>query len=420
MSAISLQSILGAENAIQSLGNAQQRLAASGQRLSSGNRLTSAADDVVALSVGARYQTQIGALKQQQSTIARSSSLLQQVDGSLGVVGNILQRMHALSLTASSTTLTHADRSFIELEFQGLASQIDSIASSTSFNGIPLLNGGSEGVYLLDQSTLERSANNGLLADSRAARADDLSVKQLLLFDGESTIDLQAHNLSGNELSALDDTLKNNRNARVQITIDGLNGVVGNDLALHERSLTVDITTQLDALGYSAGDLSSLDYSQLQELALSGLKGQYGDQGLIFSGRSLLQLTPALGDQQGIVYSVANASTDALFHHDAPSIASAQQAQDAQQSIIDAIHYITGERVRTASASELLDLEAQTVSTKIAHFDDIRSSLQDTDIARESTTYAIEQVLLQASLSTLAQTQGLHKTVVEKLLSPEF
>ena len=111
------------------------------QRLSSGNRITSAADDSAGLAISENLNAQIRSLKQAERNTNDGISFVQVAEGGLSEVGNILVRLRELSIQASSDTIGDRERGFIDKEYQSLKQEVDRIANTTNFNGTPLLNG---------------------------------------------------------------------------------------------------------------------------------------------------------------------------------------------------------------------------------------------------------------------------------------
>lgn len=109
-------------------------------RLSSGERLVRAADDVASLSVATRLQTNLTSLRQSRVNLAQADSMLQIMDNGLRETDEILQRMNALAVQAGSGALTSSERGFLNQEYQQLAAEIDRISETTNFNGVKVLN----------------------------------------------------------------------------------------------------------------------------------------------------------------------------------------------------------------------------------------------------------------------------------------
>jgi flagellin len=132
---------LMALNAARNLGKSYSSLATSVNRLSSGLRVTSAADDAAGLAIRELMRADITALNQGVRNANDAISLIQTADGALGVIDEKLIRMKELAEQAATGTYTSDQRLMIESEYQAMASEITRIANSTDFNGVHLLNG---------------------------------------------------------------------------------------------------------------------------------------------------------------------------------------------------------------------------------------------------------------------------------------
>ena len=116
-------------------------LSSSVQRLSTGLRINSAADDAAGLAIRELMRTDIAALQQGVRNANDAISLIQTADGALAVIDEKLIRMKELAEQAATGTYDSTQRLMIESEYQAMASEITRIANATDFNGIYLLNG---------------------------------------------------------------------------------------------------------------------------------------------------------------------------------------------------------------------------------------------------------------------------------------
>ncbi|MFZ5810704.1 MAG: flagellin [Thermodesulfobacteriota bacterium] len=132
---------LMAMNAARNLSTAYGNLATSTRRLSSGLRVTTAADDAAGLAVRELMRADIASLNQGVRNANDAISLIQTADGALGVIDEKLIRMKELAEQAATGTYTSDQRLIIDSEYQAMASEITRIANATDFNGIYLLNG---------------------------------------------------------------------------------------------------------------------------------------------------------------------------------------------------------------------------------------------------------------------------------------
>ncbi len=109
-------------------------------KLSSGLRINSAADDAAGLSISEKMRAQVRGLNRCSTNIQDGISLIQVADGALNEVHLLLQRGRELSVQAANGTLTASDRSKIQDEVAQILSEIDRIANHTEFNTVKLLN----------------------------------------------------------------------------------------------------------------------------------------------------------------------------------------------------------------------------------------------------------------------------------------
>ena len=128
-------------NAQRNLSATATAYAKSVQKLSSGLRINTAADDAAGLSISEKLKAQVNGLGQAQRNAQDGISMIQTAEGALNETHSILQRMRELTIQAANDTLATNDRTAITSEMNQLSSEIDRIANSTQFNGKNLLDG---------------------------------------------------------------------------------------------------------------------------------------------------------------------------------------------------------------------------------------------------------------------------------------
>jgi flagellin len=173
---------LTAASASRNLSAANAVVSNSVAKLSSGQRIVNAKDDVAGLAIGTSISSTLKTLEISLLNTQQASSVLAIADGALSKVSDILSRQKALSVQANSGSLSNTERGYLNQEFKSLTSEIDRIVGSTSFNGIVLLDGstgantagllasnapaaftttGTLGSSALDGSTLTIASDNG-------------------------------------------------------------------------------------------------------------------------------------------------------------------------------------------------------------------------------------------------------------------
>lgn len=111
------------------------------ERLSSGLRVTRAADDAAGLGLSESLRAQIRSINQATRNASDGISLTQIADGAAATIGSLLSRLRELSSQSASGTVGNTERSYIDQEFVALRSEIDRIAQVTEFNGQALTSG---------------------------------------------------------------------------------------------------------------------------------------------------------------------------------------------------------------------------------------------------------------------------------------
>ncbi len=119
----------------------ERRLSKSLEKLSTGLRINRAADDAAGLSVSEQLRTQVRGISMGIRNAQDGISLINIAEGALIEVESMLQRMRELCIQAANDTLTSVERSYIEVEFDQLRSEIDRIVQGTQYNSQKLLNG---------------------------------------------------------------------------------------------------------------------------------------------------------------------------------------------------------------------------------------------------------------------------------------
>jgi flagellin len=127
-------------NAARHLASSYDSLAKSVERLSSGLRINSAADDAAGLAVRELMRADIAVLRQGAKNAQDGISMLQTAEGAMQVIDEALVRMKELAEQAATGTYTDTQRGLMDVEFQQMVDEIDRIAQSTEFNSIKLLN----------------------------------------------------------------------------------------------------------------------------------------------------------------------------------------------------------------------------------------------------------------------------------------
>ncbi|GGC99210.1 flagellin [Vreelandella lutescens] len=213
------------------LSNSQAMLSKAQERLSSGLRINSAADDAAGQAIANRMSAQITGMQQAQRNTNDGISLAQTMEGGLNQISDNLQRIRELATQAANDTNTAEDRDSIQLEIDQRVEEITRVAEATSFNGTNLLN--DSGTTLNIQVGANTTADvDNLTVDLVDATATGLSVDAL---DVSSFSNAQA------AIDSVDDALQSidDNRATLGATINRFESVLEN--------LTTDVTNLSEA-----------------------------------------------------------------------------------------------------------------------------------------------------------------------------
>ena len=166
------------QNALGNLNRTNRSLQSSFSKISSGLRITQAADDAAGLGVAENLKSEQMSLRQAHRNTNDGISVIQTAEGATNEVSDILKRMRELAVQSSSETLHNNERAYIQDEFSELTKEVDRIAAVTEFNGIALGNNasGSAGGSIDVQVGIHNTGNDRIAISLGDLRASTLKV----------------------------------------------------------------------------------------------------------------------------------------------------------------------------------------------------------------------------------------------------
>ncbi|MCL7743477.1 flagellin [Guyparkeria hydrothermalis] len=196
-------------NAQRQLGSTQNEMQTAMERLSSGLRINSAADDAAGLAIADRMTSQIRGLNQAVRNANDGISLSQTAEGAMQESSNILQRMRELAIQSANDSNSDTDRANLQKEVSQLQQELNRISETTTFNGKNIL----DGSFTSSKFQVGSNANETINVSIGSTSALDMGAYQ----QGTQT------NIGG--LAVAQD-------------ISGGNGVAGGDLTINGASGT--------------------------------------------------------------------------------------------------------------------------------------------------------------------------------------
>jgi len=238
-----VQHNMTAMNSNRMLGITSAAQAKSTEKLSSGYKVNRAADDAAGLAISEKMRRQVRGLTQASANAQDGVSMVQTAEGALNEVHDMLQRMNELAVKAENGTLTSEDRSYVNKEVKQLMSEIDRVASTTTFNEKGLLNGScSAGVNL--QVGAESGQHITLKINKMACSAIGISAGQSAstataagALNTAVKNAIKSVNSQRSDLGAVQN--------RLEHTINNLDNVVENTTAAESAIRDTDMATEM-------------------------------------------------------------------------------------------------------------------------------------------------------------------------------
>jgi flagellin len=398
--AMSIRTNVASLNAQRALFNAGNDLSKSMQRLSSGFRINSSADDAAGMAISTKMQSQIGGLNQAAMNAQDGISMIQTAEGALDEVTSGLQRMRDLSVQAANSTLSDTDRGNINLELQALYTNINNISSRTQFNGQGLLNGS---LSTSLSTTAAGTALAGLsLTTTSTAAITNIDVSHAA---ANKTFTLSAGTTSGLKLSDGTTTIDN-------VTMANIGA--GGSGTLDFGSLGVKITVASVA-GKTAADVYT-------DLAAKTVKTASGSGAAAFQvGADASQTESAtffntqIGDNtvtSDVAFQNLNTAITAFGGGGGATIAN---ANTLITRLDGAISSLVSNRAALGASQNSLTHTMNNLKTTSDNLSASNSRIRDVDVAAESAAMTRAQIISQSSVSVLAQANQMPQLALKLL-----
>ncbi|MCB0364752.1 MAG: flagellin FliC [Bdellovibrionaceae bacterium] len=218
---------IAAINAQRTMASSQRHINTSYAQLSSGSRITKAADDAAGLSISETLKSTIRGYQQAQRNSNDGISMIQVAEGGLGEISNILTRLRELGVQAASDTVGDDERAFVNKEVQQLKSEIQRIAESTRYGSAKLLDGsGAEYAFQIDINNDDFQDRIAFDSSEQNATLDALGVEG---FDFSDKMDAR------DALATLEEAQKNVNGMRANL------GAIQNRLVSTSENLGVAV-----------------------------------------------------------------------------------------------------------------------------------------------------------------------------------
>ncbi|MCR4397984.1 MAG: flagellin [Firmicutes bacterium] len=363
---------IGALNAWKNLTATDNAMSKSLEKLSSGLRISKAADDAAGLAISEKMRGQARGLMMAQRNALDAISLIQTAEGALNETHSILQRMRELAVQSASDSLTDTDRAQLQAEVTQLIDEIDRIGDTTEFNTKPLLKGTLGSTYelagtLTTDDGFESFDVSGAAADTYAvttAAGTNVGVK-IQVEDGAGQIQI----IDDIEIPATGQTrIVNFDHFGIKMTLNeniAADSAVGGD-----DTVTVTAGAAFFHIGANASQSLSVSIADMRSAALS--------------------------------VETVNISTRA-------------GADTAISTIDNAINTVSSQRAALGAVQNRLEYTIANLGAANENLTAAESRIRDVDMAIEMANFTKTQILLQSGTAMLAQANQKPQAILQLL-----
>ncbi|WP_226663014.1 FliC/FljB family flagellin [Microbulbifer aggregans] len=364
----------------QNLSKSQSALQTSMERLSSGLRINSAADDAAGQAIANRMSAQITGLSQAQRNANDGISVAQTAEGALNQVNDNLQRIRELTVQAQNDTNSQSDLNSIQDEINQRLSEIDRVSSETNFNGVNVL--------AEDRGfTIQVGANDG--------EQITMNLKEI----NAETLGLDTFNVNN--------TLATAASTGDSIEIDG-----------QSYTMTASATETASDIVVSAGTLTgtpadgNTNSLVLDDAGTAYVRSETSGGTVSYYEAEMTVTAGTTSSSATATYTIsADAEAVSYITEDATEVATSNPlaALDSALSDVDALRSDLG-AIQNRFESAISNL-----STTETNLSAARSRIEDADYATEVSNMTRAQILQQAGTSVLSQANQLPQSVLSLL-----
>ncbi|MED4346079.1 flagellin [Heyndrickxia coagulans] len=371
---------LAALNTLNHLNAATNAQSKAMQKLSSGLRINSAADDAAGLAISEKMRSQIRGLNQAINNAQDGISLVQTAEGALNETHDILQRMRELSVQSANETNTDDDRSALDKEFQQLKQEVTRIADQTEFNTKILLKGG----FGATSTAGENIVSGKGVTDYNVGGS---SVGSIVLTSANGTT------TGSVKLTAVFTDANGNSTTQV---LDNVAIPTG----------TNSSTINFDKLGFS--------FTANSSLSASSFTGDDAAANTITIKAAAAKFQIGANKDQTIDLSINNMDATALGIN-SNDILTKDNAQTSIEALDGAIKKVSTERANLGSVQNRLEHTINNLTTSSENLTSAESRIRDVDMAKEMSEQTKQSILAQAAQAMLAQANQQPQQVLQLL-----
>ena len=394
---------LNAHRNMKNVGAEQQRAA---NRLASGFRINSAADDAAGLAISESMRAQIRGLDQASRNAQDGQALINTAEGGMQEIQNMLQRIRELTVQAANDTNTELNREQISLEINNLLDEVDAMAGRVEFNGMELLTGNfsfnatgiamGESISKLAQQIIAAAVPG--VGDASVTWHDPAAITAGDLIDAAGLRPL----VTAGAIDLTDDAVVAAllKTVGVDITAAQVNKLA-NPGVTSTAEANATIAALRAALPVFGGKLTfqvGANSTQTMQVGIADMRLRIGG------------LAPPAGTT-----TLGGAMAPFMQTWTADIITGGNVGSELIDKVEAGIQFVSMARADLGAVSNRLDFTSRSLDISSENLSDAESRVRNTDMAREMMRFTMSNVLQQAAVSMLAQANQLPNNLLQLL-----
>ena len=430
---------MSALSTLNTLNKNTKALSKSLQKVSSGMKINSAADDASGYAISERMRVQIRSLDQANSNAQNGGSMMKVAEGAVSSTVEILKTLKEKAVNAANDTNTDADRQTIQKELDQSIDQINDNANVT-FNGQYLVDGSKNSATkatctaLTNQSLGLKTTGSTALTDLTARNGDKLNIQATdrvtvsWVMDGKtysSSMEVKASTTLSSVFNTLEDGGKklseyiDIKGTTSEITVDGSGNTVytasgesgltlraaGTGIEGQISGFTISITDNTGAVRKSAN--AALD--AFDETLRAQNKSDDNSINLQIGAKANQTIKVGLTDMKAQALGLQGKDNNTL------QVGNQEQANAAINVLDAAIQKALDQQTTIGAVQSRLEYTQSNLTTASENVTAAESTIRDADMAKEMTEYTKNNVLMQAAQSMLAQANQSSSNVLSLL-----
>jgi len=373
--ALSVQTNNAAVTALKHLNTNSMEMNKSLERLSSGFRINSAADDAAGFAISSKLDSQNVRLKAAALNATQAQAMVKTADAGVNEIQNMVVRLQSLATQAMSAN-NGGELASLDAERGKLESAINKIAANTEYNGTKLLNG-SAGTAITGASTIDDTTTNGISSITANGAAASTTFSFSLVDQATATT-----------------------------------FTAGDSIRITDGTNSSSVTVATLPTGQATQSFSLLGFDFTINSSISGLTTASGTGSVASTGTlitdagssSVFQVGAATGVDNQVSVAFSNSyTTSGLGISGAYDLTTVASATSYAGELTTALNTLVTQRADLGATQNQLSFVSANLATSIEQATASVSSIRDADMAAEMANFTKNQILTQAGTSMLAQ-----------------